>query len=89
MKQRYRLNNDGSEFQAMVWEHNNQIIVRIYESRNIHSPGKISCDNEIIFNSIDEYNEWLKNQEWVEPKKTFKYGNFKKVPQSINKGAEF
>lgn len=79
MKLRYRLNNDANVFQAMVYEDNKQIIVRVYETealiRGFDTPKEVHT-----FGAIQQYKEWKINQDWLDSKKEFRYGFFKKVP---------
>lgn len=81
MKQRERLNNDGNPIQAMVWEHSGRIIVRIYDTSKLHI-GFPEPERELVFATVQEYEEWKKAQRWLEPKKVFQYGAFQKVKKS-------
>lgn len=83
MKLREHLNNDGNTQQAIVWEHANQIIVRIYDTDALHN-GFANPKQILSFDTIQEYESWIAKQNWLDPEKRSKYGNFQKI-QRTNK----
>lgn len=80
MKLREQLNNDGNTQQAIVWEHANQIIVRIYDTDALHN-AFANPKQTLTFNTIQKYENWLSKQNWVEPQKRIKGSKFKKIPK--------
>ena len=75
MKLRERINNNTCKFTGNVYEDNNKIIVIKKDTSNYYD---FSTNDEFIFKSIEEYENWKKGQDWI--KKIEKISSFKKVP---------
>lgn len=76
MKVREIINNNANEFTATTYEDNNKIIVIKSNTYNYYDN---STDEKFVFNTIKEYEDWKKEQNWIDPNKIKIIHNFKKV----------
>lgn len=74
MKIRQIINNNTSRVAATVYENANKIVVIKRDTNNYYDS---STDERFEFNTITEYGNWLKTQEWIV--KINKMSAFKKV----------
>ena len=74
MKLRQESNNNTCKQKASVFEDRNKIIVIKKDTFNYYDN---STDEKFEFNSITEYENWKKQQDWIFT--TRKVSNFRKV----------
>lgn len=75
MKIRETINN-AEKFIATVFEHGNKIVVIKHDTFNYYDN---STDEHFEFSTIEEYENWKAEQDWIVAKKINKVSNFKKV----------
>lgn len=76
MKIREIINNNGNKFTAVVFEENHKILVRKDNTFNHYD---FSDSEHFEFNSIEEYENWKANQDWIDKKKVKRVSAFRKV----------
>ena len=76
MKIRETINNNADKYNAVTFENSNKIIVLKQDTFNYYDS---SSNEHFEFDSIDEYERWKKEQDWINPKKIKKVSAFRKV----------
>lgn len=74
MKLRIQINNNAEKYVASVYEDNNKIFVVKSDNQNWNATRET-----FQFNSIEELDNWVRNQDWINPKKIQLISNFKNV----------
>ena len=76
MKIRQTINNNAAKYSGIVYEDANKIIVIKHDTFNYYDS---SADERFEFDTISEFEEWMKNQDWIV--KITKESPFKKVAE--------
>lgn len=76
MKIRETINDNAEKYKAVTFEENGEIVVIKQDTYNYYDT---SSNEYFKFKTIKEYEEWKKEQNWINIKKIQKVSAFRKV----------